>query len=81
MRNTLNLKAEPAGCLCLADHQTVLTGCGLLPGREGRCYPGGGGGQLSKGRRLLGKEENLYCAPNPDSGPAQPAAFQSPGSP
>lgn len=42
----------------------VLTGFNLF-GMEGDAILGGdgeGGRQLSQGRRLLGKEENLYCA-------------------
>lgn len=36
MRNALNLRAEPAGCLSGRDCRTVLTGCSLLPGGETR---------------------------------------------
>lgn len=60
------MKAGPAGCLCLEDCWTVLTACGLLPGVKLMevmlCWEAGGrwwwwGGQLSKEKRLPGREE------------------------
>lgn len=68
----LNLKAQLAGCLCLADCWTILTGCGLLLGVEVTLCCGLVGVGVRVDNSAKGgdfRERSLHCTPSPDSGP------------